>query len=74
MNVIIAIGINNVCFMILSSLVSFRYSLISILGVRMLQNMAKEPGNVSATASRVIGSLLHSLVPKRDVSHEISHG
>ena len=70
----LAIEIRNVYFMIVSSLVRFIYSLISVLGVIMRQNMAKEPGNISVTASRVTSSLLHSLVPKRDISHEILHG
>ena len=67
------IEISNVCFMILPSLVRFRYSLVSILGTGMRQNMAKGPGNASIIASRITGSLLHSLVPKRDGNHEVSH-
>ena len=67
----LVIEIRNVYFMIVPSLVRFRYSLVLILGNRMRQNMAKGPGNVSVTTP---SSLLHSLVPKRDGSHEISHG
>ena len=60
--------------MILSSLVRFKYSLESVLGTGMYQNMAKGPRNVSIRASRVTTVLLHLLVPKRDGSHEISYG
>ena len=59
--------------MIVPILVRFRYSLVSVLGARMHQNMAKELGNINFIASRVTSSLLHSLVPKRDGIHEISH-
>ena len=52
----------------------FEYSLISVLGLGMHQNMAKGQGSVNIIAFRVIGSLLHLLMPKRDGNHEISHG
>ena len=45
-------------------LVRFRYSLMSVLYVRMRQNMAKGPENVSVTTFRVTSSLLHSFVPR----------
>ena len=53
--------------MIMSSLVRCRYSLISVLGIRMHQNIAKGSGNVSITSSIVIGMLLHLLVPRGTV-------
>ena len=66
----LAIEICNVCFMIVSSLVS----LISVLGVRERQNRAKGLGSVSVTIFRVIGSLLLALVRKRNSNHGIAHG
>ena len=60
--------------MILPSLVRFEYSLISVMGITMRQNMAKGPKSVSVTVSRVIGSLLRAVVPKRNSSNDIEHG
>ena len=54
----LVIEINNAYFMILQNLVRFRYSLISVLGVIMRQNMAKGPRSVSVMFCRVGGSLL----------------
>ena len=65
----LVIKINNECLMIMPSLVRFRYSLISVLGVRMRQNIAQGLRSVSVIASRETSSLVHSLVPKRDGSH-----
>ena len=70
----LVIQIANVCFLIVSSLVRFGDSLVSVLGTKMCQNMAKELRSVSVTAFRVTSLLLWTLVPKRNGSHEISHG
>ena len=48
--------------------------MISILGVRMRQNVDIGLGSVSITIYRVTGSLLHSLVPKRNGSNDMVHG
>ena len=60
--------------MIVPSLVRFGYRLISVLGVRMCQNVLKRSKSVSVIASRVTSSLLRALVRKRNISNDMVHG